>query len=266
MGTTINLREDDGYVNIATGPTGVIGPYGEQGPKGFSGFRGFTGPTGQIGDTGPQGPIGVTGGISRRGPTAPITFYAEKSGTRLLYKRQDFTNFYVSGDYSDGRGNFIVLKLENIEGNQCDIIGSGYVTRTNNYGVSGSFSFSGRYTFTDATLTTLTNDTIPIIYNWTDGFGNHPAYDVNLKKDLTINIQLANVVGDGYLIPVYVKESPLKEYSFGLVDETPTIGNDNRLVTSNGVATAYCSLIDKIAASKGLTAAQVAQMKALYGA
>jgi hypothetical protein len=63
-----------------------------------------------------------------------------------------------------------------------------------------------------------------------------------------------------------VVETPPRSYLFPQVDNSPADGDSLQLVSSGGVATAYCALIDKLAQYKGLSAAQVAMMKALYGA
>ena len=254
--TTANIWDGWGFSNIAKGPRGASGP------SGIGGVRGETGATGPTGETGLQGPVGRRGaGISgAKGATAPILQYVYGAGRRLLYAKKQFDIFYVEtlyGNYRDGRSeNKIALSID-IQGTDITITGSVSLESAKPSGPST------QTVSVNATGTVGANIELAR-FNVTTSSGT-VVYRLWLLPDYSMG--LISWSGSVYSnIPLESDESPPKIYLFPQVDNSPTDGDTLQLVSSGGVAAAYCALIDKLAQYKGLTAAQVAQMKALYGA
>ena len=256
MGTTVSVWDEYGFSDIARGPQGARGPTGE---RGLRGVTGELGPTGLQGITGPRGKWGVSG-IGAKGAIAPVTFYTDdrlgNNDYQAIYEPLISGNYRIYGDYSDGRGdNLIRLQIINVVGGR--MVSGNIYTST----VAGTYINSMHV---GHTITTF-----PASLGFID-FGTSGSYRCYISSGSS-NYKLQFVpyeppTGQVYDIYSIAVDDPPRKYVFRDVDYSPVLGNDSRLVTSGGIATSYCSLIDKIAASKGLTAAQVAQMKALYGA
>ena len=273
--TTVKTWDGWGFSDIGKGPRGASGYSGDAGPIGPTGE---TGPVGGVGITGPAGRQGYAGS-SPKGAVAPLSRYvaAGTAGERqFLYpqttkKVGSAPDIYLtmSGVFTDARGqNLISLVVaENVD----------------------TVSIKGKIKFTTTRGTTVT-EYGPFDIDTTmsksifDGIPTRPRGYKNSIGTFTISeyVSVEVHLPDGYdyglgtywinpnmVLGPYADnmadETPPRTYLQRQVDNAPISGDALSLVTSGGVATAYCELIDKMAQYKGLSAAQVAMMKALYG-
>lgn len=247
MATTFSAWDGWNFTDIAQGPAGAPGVAGAQGVKGV---QGPTGPTGEVGFQGPPGERGVTG-ATVKGATAPLSKFFSGDGQDSQYLYQPWTPFVgwrFYGTFTDARGSQQLSLTLKIVNGQERFYGTLITERPTTYGVN--------------VKTIQINNRNPPA-GVSDNIGFVDDYNIWLLHGGEIQlIKGTNVrVWDPSIV-----ETPPKTYLFPQVDASPTSGDPLQLVTSGGVAAAYCSLIDKVAQYKGLSAEQVAQMKALYGA
>jgi hypothetical protein len=267
MSTTVKVWNGWNFENIAKGPRGEIGATGK------GGVRGPTGSTGPAGADGLAGPAGRSGdvGPSAKGPSAPLSRFV-KSGadgaTKYLYDMSDFRNYE--------RGN--LTYNQRIEGENDDAYGLGLIAvevagSEGAWTVSGSF-FRAEYYPTSGNVSARTLETftkqVPTLYG-AELWSGYIRLDTNTYCRLYMQEGLlefirATTTSRIFTCNLVATSTPPGNYVYPQADNTPTKDDTLSLVSSGGVATAYCALIDKLAQYKGLSAAQVAMMKALYGA
>lgn len=258
------------FANIAqgeAGPRGSYGPFGGLGP---------TGPTGGTGPTGFEGPVGRAGDA---GPTvkgaagATARLYAPTGSYWLIYRKASYSFYGYTGRYNytlygpvtaaEGDGLIILTVSDGSTQGTKRITGTAYF-REVHVGYSDDTTTWRIDTEVDASRIGTDHIVLAPSVSIVDALGSGDVghhYALTLKPDMRLVMKRTD--SDGYLMASSDMGPGLDV--FRQVDETPVYGNDASAVTSGGIASAYCALIDAIAEYGSIAAEDKAAMKALYG-
>ena len=267
MSTTVKVWNGWDFENIAKGPRGEMGATGESGARGATGS---TGPNGEEGLAGPAGKSGIAG-LSAKGPVAPLSRFVQDGAdgtTKYLYAMSNIIEYTSSGGMS---------YKKRIEGENDDAYGLGLVAIEVS-GSEGAWTVKGlfvqaRYDYwghlVNKTEVNFTKQ-VSTLYD-TELWAGYIDLDTYIYTRLKMQDGYIEFIGNSlqgriFKCDLLATSSPSGNYVYRQADNAPTKDDTLSLVTSGGVAAAYCALIDKLAQYKGLSAAQVAMMKALYGA
>lgn len=271
IGGELELKVWDGwdFQNIAKGPTG---PTGERGEPGIVGIQGVTGPKGAVGAVGPQGGIGamVIGPKGPHGGTGyrevEYEYYDQIPGLKpiqFIYAAQTVATTMLFSDFGYSQGSFEVTLIPRLTStNVITWLGYGKVSM-----IGGNLPAGF----------TIEADGYPVS-SWGHGaagwvliksYGNNNSIGLYLTVE-TGKMALIEYVGSrryewGEFYPTFQADPP-REYMARLVDGNATPGHLSAVMTSGGVAKAYCALIDAIDGATTLPTGTAAQMKALFGA
>ena len=262
------FRYWDGW-KFESAAKGRTGSSGGPGPKGGRGALGPTGPTGPAGQSGPPGKPGAAG-AGPTGPTAELDKFTQgaENTTLLIYEPGVYTNGGLAVSILGnapiagfGIGSFALLETQGESSSR----------------FTGTFRVISPYTSGWTSPTDVDVDVempadlsadhqMPLWRGLVgdDWVGNFSYFNIGLTGDRRIRLSSGSNVTRLAIEPQTF--TPSRQYMGAQIDNMPTSGNTVTLASSGGVAAAYCGLIDKLAANKGLTAGQVAAMKALFGA
>lgn len=260
--------------------TGRKGHAGEQGARGIQGTTGRGGPTGPSGFTGPAGPFGPVGPVVKGPSAAPEFFIISPDDPNVGL---DFTGNTVylgkASDLYERVWHYICGSPQTMDKSEYDqqvavqqpvtIYGYGTPER---YRLFGHIYCGGFFTQPSST------------YKRTSSYG---TYDKEFDFEVTPETGIINLGGiDGYYWYSHLEYNPATmNFTYGqasfrvrgvrfdanhfvcgnIVGSRPDAHGKTELITSAGVADAYCQLIDRIGEAKGLTPQQIAEMKAIYG-
>lgn len=259
-----------GWDSVLRGPSGIRGAEGSRGGRGP---QGITGPTGPIGPTGQQGQAGEIG-PSIKGDKAEKKFYHYNPDEIPIHVKYDGK---ISEDTFVYDGRQWHVSLRNESGSQSGTITLKFRDDETGRRVFGSFyvgfytgDASGSFTGSKVDLDDTFKDTGPIVKTVNVNLlgtyrnirvsvtfpdkSNIPISRINVRDERTYTEALSQSTD--------YEEDMDKRIVYEAVDGVPTRGSFFSLVSSGGVASAFCEMIDNLPA----TAEQKADMKRIFGA
>ena len=259
-----------GWDSVLRGPSGIRG---KEGSRGGRGPQGITGPTGPIGPTGMQGQAGDRGPVVP-GAKAEKKFYFIDPAEMPIHVKYDGASSSSSFEYNE---YYWHVSFRRESGSQSGTVTLKFRDDASGRRVYGSFyvgffpgsaydQFIGAKVELDDSIGTSTQikKTVDIML---EGQLRTVTVRIGFPDKTASTISTVRVTDDRSMISCQSQNTDYEEdmdkrIVYEAVDGVPTRGSFFSLVSSGGVASAFCGMIDNLPA----TAAQKADMKRIFGA